>query len=46
MFEAEAWLHVNVSGTADRRRKSIAVAESKQEQQTQMCSGETAIEVP
>lgn len=45
MPEAEAWLHVDMSGTADMRRKSIAVAESKQEQQTHMHSGET-IDVP
>lgn len=46
MLEAEAWLHVNVSGTAGRRGKSIAVAERKQEQQTHVYSGETTIEIP
>lgn len=46
MLEAEAWLHVDMSGTADMRRKSTAVAESKQEQQTHMYSGETTIGVP
>lgn len=34
MLEAEAWLHVNMSGMADVRRKSTAAAESKEEQQT------------
>lgn len=46
MLEVEAWLHVDTSGTADMRRKSVAVAERKQEQQTSVYSGETTIDVP